>query len=82
MYDPQVHKESVASVSLQFMGRLCCMQTLNAPTAAALPRGPNADVCQLLAASLSQANVSRSKAIKALKAAEGDIVSAIMELTM
>ncbi len=29
-----------------------------------------------------QANVSRSKAVKALKAADGDIVSAIMELTM
>lgn len=31
---------------------------------------------------MTQANVSRSKAIKALKTAEGDIVSAIMELTM
>lgn len=29
-----------------------------------------------------QANVSRKKAVKALKSAEGDIVSAIMELTM
>ena len=28
-----------------------------------------------------QANVSRNKAVKALKSAEGDIVSAIMELT-
>ncbi|GLC72989.1 hypothetical protein PLESTF_001317100 [Pleodorina starrii] len=31
---------------------------------------------------MTQANVSRAKAIKALKNAEGDIVSAIMELTM
>ncbi|PNH03685.1 Nascent polypeptide-associated complex subunit alpha-like protein [Tetrabaena socialis] len=31
---------------------------------------------------MTQANVSRSKAVKALKNAEGDIVSAIMELTM
>lgn len=31
---------------------------------------------------MTQANVSRGKAIKALKNAEGDIVSAIMELTM
>lgn len=30
---------------------------------------------------MTQANVSRSKAVKALKNAEGDIVSAIMELT-
>ncbi|KAM5551297.1 nascent polypeptide-associated complex subunit alpha-like protein 1 [Rosa sericea] len=30
---------------------------------------------------MTQAGVSRSKAVKALKAAEGDIVSAIMELT-
>ena len=29
-----------------------------------------------------QANVSRKKAVKALKSADGDIVSAIMELTM
>ncbi len=31
---------------------------------------------------MTQANVSRSKAVSALKNAEGDIVSAIMELTM
>ncbi|GFR50109.1 hypothetical protein Agub_g12257 [Astrephomene gubernaculifera] len=31
---------------------------------------------------MTQANVSRSKAVRALKNAEGDIVSAIMELTM
>jgi nascent polypeptide-associated complex subunit alpha len=31
---------------------------------------------------MTQANVSRKKAVKALKAADGDIVSAIMELTM
>jgi nascent polypeptide-associated complex subunit alpha len=31
---------------------------------------------------MTQAGVSRNKAIKALKAADGDIVSAIMELTM
>jgi len=31
---------------------------------------------------MTQANVSRSKAVNALKKAEGDIVSAIMELTM
>ncbi len=31
---------------------------------------------------MTQASVSRAKAIKALKAADGDIVSAIMELTM
>ncbi|GAX81993.1 hypothetical protein CEUSTIGMA_g9421.t1 [Chlamydomonas eustigma] len=31
---------------------------------------------------MTQANVSRSKAVKALKNADGDIVSAIMELTM
>lgn len=31
---------------------------------------------------MTQASVSRSKAVKALKKAEGDIVSAIMELTM
>jgi nascent polypeptide-associated complex subunit alpha len=31
---------------------------------------------------MTQAGVSRSKAVKALKAADGDIVSAIMELTM
>lgn len=31
---------------------------------------------------MTQANVSRSKAVKALKSADGDIVSAIMELTM
>lgn len=31
---------------------------------------------------MTQAGVSRGKAVKALKAAEGDIVSAIMELTM
>lgn len=31
---------------------------------------------------MTQAGVSRPKAIKALKAADGDIVSAIMELTM
>lgn len=31
---------------------------------------------------MTQASVSRSKAIKALKSADGDIVSAIMELTM
>lgn len=30
---------------------------------------------------MTQAGVSRAKAVKALKAAEGDIVSAIMELT-
>ena len=30
---------------------------------------------------MTQAGVSRSKAVRALKAAEGDIVSAIMELT-
>ena len=30
----------------------------------------------------AQANVSRKKAVKALKTADGDIVSAIMELTM
>ena len=30
---------------------------------------------------MTQAGVSRSKAVKALKAADGDIVSAIMELT-
>ncbi len=29
-----------------------------------------------------QAGVTKSKAVKALKAADGDIVSAIMELTM
>ena len=31
---------------------------------------------------MTQANVSRAKAVKALKNADGDIVSAIMELTM
>jgi len=31
---------------------------------------------------MTQAGVSRSKAVHALKAADGDIVSAIMELTM
>jgi len=31
---------------------------------------------------MTQAGVSRAKAVKALKAADGDIVSAIMELTM
>lgn len=31
---------------------------------------------------MTQASVSRTKAVKALKKAEGDIVSAIMELTM
>ena len=31
---------------------------------------------------MTQAGVSRSKAVKALKNADGDIVSAIMELTM
>lgn len=31
---------------------------------------------------MTQANVSRAKAVKALKASDGDIVSAIMELTM
>lgn len=31
---------------------------------------------------MSQANVSRNKAIRALKSAEGDLVNAIMELTM
>ncbi len=31
---------------------------------------------------MTQASVSRAKAVKALKKAEGDIVSAIMELTM
>lgn len=31
---------------------------------------------------MTQANVSRSKAVRALKNADGDIVSAIMELTM
>lgn len=31
---------------------------------------------------MTQAEVSRSKAVKALKTAGGDIVSAIMELTM
>lgn len=31
---------------------------------------------------MTQAGVSRPKAVKALKAADGDIVSAIMELTM
>ena len=31
---------------------------------------------------MTQANVTRKKAVKALKAADGDIVSAIMELTM
>ncbi|CAL8471580.1 g11122 [Coccomyxa elongata] len=31
---------------------------------------------------MTQANVSRKKAVKALKSADGDIVSAIMELTM
>ena len=31
---------------------------------------------------MTQANVSRSKAVSALRKAEGDIVSAIMELTM
>ena len=31
---------------------------------------------------MTQAGVSRSKAVRALKAADGDIVSAIMELTM
>lgn len=30
---------------------------------------------------ITQAGVTRSKAVKALKAADGDIVSAIMELT-
>lgn len=30
---------------------------------------------------MTQAGVSRAKAVKALKAADGDIVSAIMELT-
>lgn len=30
---------------------------------------------------MTQAGVSRSKAVKALKAADGDIVAAIMELT-
>jgi len=31
---------------------------------------------------MSQANVSRKKAVKALKNADNDIVNAIMELTM
>ena len=31
---------------------------------------------------MTQAGVSRSKAVKALKESEGDIVSAIMSLTM
>ena len=31
---------------------------------------------------MTQANVPRKKAVKALKSADGDIVSAIMELTM
>ena len=31
---------------------------------------------------MSQANVSRAKAVKALKANDSDIVNAIMELTM
>ncbi|KIZ01782.1 hypothetical protein MNEG_6181 [Monoraphidium neglectum] len=31
---------------------------------------------------MTQANVSRGRAVKALKASGGDIVSAIMELTM
>lgn len=31
---------------------------------------------------MTQAGVSRAKAVKALKTADGDIVSAIMELTM
>ena len=31
---------------------------------------------------MSQANVSRSKAVKALRAADNDIVNAIMDLTM
>ena len=31
---------------------------------------------------MTQAGVSRGKAVKALKSADGDIVSAIMELTM
>ena len=31
---------------------------------------------------MTQAGVSRGKAVKALKSAQGDIVSAIMELTM
>jgi len=31
---------------------------------------------------MSQANVSRNKAIKALKKADNDLVNAIMELTM
>lgn len=31
---------------------------------------------------MTQANVSRAKAVRALKNADGDIVSAIMELTM
>lgn len=31
---------------------------------------------------MTQAGVSRSKAVKALQTADGDIVSAIMELTM
>ncbi len=31
---------------------------------------------------MTQAGVSRGKAVKALKSASGDIVSAIMELTM
>ena len=31
---------------------------------------------------MSQAGVSRSKAVKALKTNDGDIVNAIMELTM
>ena len=31
---------------------------------------------------MSQAGVSRAKAVKALKINEGDIVNAIMELTM
>lgn len=31
---------------------------------------------------MTQANVSRAKAVKALRSADGDIVSAIMELTM
>ena len=31
---------------------------------------------------MSQANVSRAKAVKALKAADNDIVNAIMDLTM
>ena len=31
---------------------------------------------------MTQASVTRSKAVNALKKAEGDIVSAIMELTM